>query len=55
MKRSDFAAQLIIARMKFAVGLSGVMGFSLSQRVYGQGKKQYVGDGSTQYLRGTLV
>jgi hypothetical protein len=47
MKRSDFAAQLIIARMKFAVGLSGVMGFKLKSKGIRQGKKEYTGDGST--------
>ena len=47
MRRSDIAAQLIIARMKFAVGLSGVMGFKLKSKGIRQGKKEYTGDGST--------
>ena len=47
MKRSDFSANLTIARMKFAVGLSGVMGFKLKSKGIRQGKKEYTGDGST--------
>lgn len=47
MKRSDFTANLTIARMKFAVGLSGVMGFKLRSKGIRQGKKEYTGDGST--------
>ena len=47
MKRSDFTANLTIARMKFAVGLSGVMGFKLKSKGVRQGKKEYTGDGST--------
>jgi hypothetical protein len=47
MKRSDFTANLTIARMKFAVGLSGVMGFKLKSKGIRQGKKEYEGDGST--------
>ena len=47
MKRSDFTANLTIARMKFAVGLSGVMGFKLKSKGIRQGKKEYTGDGST--------
>ena len=45
--RSDFSANLTIARMKFAVGLSGVMGFKLRSKGIRQGKKEYTGDGST--------
>ena len=33
--------------MKFAVGLSGVMGFKLKSTGIRQGKKEYTGDGST--------
>tara|TARA_B100000287_G_scaffold242633_1_gene228074 strand:- start:129 stop:611 length:483 start_codon:yes stop_codon:yes gene_type:complete len=33
--------------MKFAVGLSGVMGFKLKSKGIRQGKKEYEGDGST--------
>jgi len=47
MKRSDFSANLTIARMKFAVGLSGVMGFKLRSKGIRQGKREYTGDGST--------
>jgi hypothetical protein len=47
MKRSDFTANLTVARMKFAVGLSGVMGFKLKSKGIRQGKKEYEGDGST--------
>ncbi len=47
MKISDFTANLTVARMKFAVGLSGVMGFKLKSKGIRQGKRQYTGDGST--------
>ena len=47
MKRSDFTANLTIARMKFAVGLSGMMAFKLKSKGIRQGKKEYTGDGST--------
>ena len=47
MKLSDFTANLTIARMRFAVGLSGVMGFKLRSKGIRQGKKEYTGDGST--------
>jgi hypothetical protein len=47
MKKSDFTANLTIARMRFAVGLSGVMGFKLRSKGIRQGKKEYTGDGST--------
>ena len=47
MKRSDFTANLTVARMKFAVGFSGVMGFKLKSKGIRQGKKEYEGDGST--------
>ena len=45
--KSDFTANLTIARMKFAVGLSGVMGFKLKSKGVRQGKREYIGDGST--------
>ena len=45
--RSDFSANLTIARMKFAVGLSGVMGFKLRSKGIRQGKREHTGDGST--------
>jgi hypothetical protein len=47
MKLSDFTANLTVARMKFAVGLSGVMGFKLKSKGIRQGKREYTGDGST--------
>ena len=47
MTRSDFTANLTVARMNFAVGLSGVMGFKLRSKGIRQGKKEYTGDGST--------
>ena len=48
MSRTDFTANLTVARMKFAVGLSGVMGFKLKSTGIRQGKKEYTGDGSTR-------
>ena len=42
-KLSDFTASLIVARMKFAVGLSGVMGFKLKSTGTRQGEKRYTG------------
>ena len=42
-KLSDFTASLTVARMKFAVGLSGVMGFKLKSTGTRQGEKRYVG------------
>ena len=33
--------------MKFAVGLSGVMGFKLKSKGIRQGKREHTGDGST--------
>ena len=47
MTSTDFTASLSIARMKFAVGLSGVIGFKLKSTGIRQGKKEYTGDGST--------
>ncbi len=47
MRSSDFTANLTIARMKFAVGLSGVMGFKLKSKGIRQGKIEYTGNGST--------
>ena len=46
-KQTDYTATLTVARMKFAVGLSGVMGFKLKSTGIRQGKKEYTGDGST--------
>jgi len=47
MKRTDFTATLTVARMKFAVGLSGVMSFKLKAPGRLAGSKTYIGDGST--------
>ena len=47
LSKTDFTANLTVARMKFAVGLSGVMGFKLKSTGIRQGKKEYTGDGST--------
>ena len=44
---TDFTANLTVARMKFAVGLSGLMAFKLKSTGVRQGKKEYTGDGST--------
>ena len=46
-ERSDFTATLTIARMKFALGLSGVMSFKLKSTGIRQGKREYTGNGST--------
>ena len=46
-KITDYTATLTVARMKFAVGLSGVMGFKLKSTGVRQGKKEYTGDNST--------
>tara|TARA_B100001250_G_scaffold374407_1_gene361216 strand:+ start:2370 stop:5207 length:2838 start_codon:yes stop_codon:yes gene_type:complete len=45
---SDFSAKLTIARMKFAVGLSGVMAFKLKSTGVRQGEKEFQGDGTTK-------
>jgi len=42
-KFTDYTAALTVARMKFAVGLSGVMGFKLKSTGTRQGEKRYVG------------
>ena len=44
---SDFTASLTVSRMKFSVGLSGVMAFKLKSTGVRQGKKEYTGDNST--------
>jgi len=45
--KTDFTASLTVARMKFAVGLSGVMGFKVKSTGVRQGKKEYTGDSTT--------
>jgi len=44
---SDFTASLVVSRMKFAVGLSGLMSFKLYSKGRLTGSKTYTGDGST--------
>ena len=46
-KLTDYSATLTIARMKFAVGLSGLMSFKLKSTGIRQGEKAYTGDNST--------
>tara|TARA_R100001443_G_scaffold36327_1_gene50172 strand:- start:10524 stop:13127 length:2604 start_codon:yes stop_codon:yes gene_type:complete len=46
-KITDYTANLTINRMKFAVGLSGGLGFKLKSTGVRQGSKTYTGDGST--------
>ena len=43
----DFTASLTIARLKFDVGLSGVLGFKLNATGRFAGKREYTGDNST--------
>ena len=50
---TDYTATLTVARMKFAVGLSGVMGFKLKSTGIRQGKKEYTGDNSTKIFNWT--
>ena len=45
-KITDYTANLTVARMKFSVGLSGVMGFKLKSTGVRQGSKTYTGDGT---------
>ena len=46
-KLTDYTATLTVARMKFSVGLSGLMSFKLKSKGIRQGKKEYTGDNST--------
>merc|ERR1711981_72188 len=46
-KRTDFTASLTIARCKFDVGLSGVVGFKLNAVGRFANKKEFTGDGTT--------
>ena len=52
-RQTDYTATLTIARMKFSVGLSGVMGFKLKSTGTRQGKKEYVADGTTTVYQWT--
>jgi hypothetical protein len=47
-KISDYTANLTIARMKFAIGLSGMMSFKLQQQGRLPYSVEFTGDGSTQ-------
>jgi len=44
---NDYSANLTIARMKFAVGLSSVIGFKLKSKGYRGPLAEFTGDGST--------
>ena len=44
---TDFSASLTISRMKFAVGLSGLLAFKLKSIGTIQGERKYTGDNST--------
>jgi len=44
---TDYTASLTLARMKFAVGLSGMMGFKVKNKGRYAGSKTFTGDGST--------
>ena len=46
-KSVDYTASLTVARVKFDVGLSGVLGFKLNATGRFAGKREYTGDGST--------
>ena len=54
MTKTDFTANLTVARMKFAVGLSGDMSFKLKSTGVRQGKKEYTGDNSTTVFNWTV-
>ena len=51
--KTDFTASLTINRMKFAVGLSGVMAFKLKSTGVRQGSRSYTGDNSTTVFNWT--
>jgi hypothetical protein len=44
----DFTSSLTVARIKFDVGLSGMLGFKLNAIGRFAGKREYTGDGITQ-------
>ena len=46
-KTTDFTSSLTIARMKFDLGLSGLLSFKLNAVGRFAGKREYTGDGST--------
>ena len=45
--RADYTANLTIARMKFSVGLSSVVGFKVKSKGYRGPLEEFTGDGST--------
>ena len=45
---NDFTATVTVARLKFDVGLSGVLGFKLNATGRFAGKREYTGDGVKQ-------
>ncbi len=50
----DFTASVTIARLKFDVGLSGVLGFKLNAVGRFAGKKEHTGDNSTRNFKWTV-
>ena len=50
----DFTASLTISRLKFDVGLSGVLGFKLNAVGRFAGKKQHTGDNSNKKFKWTV-
>ncbi len=50
----DFTASLTISRLKFDVGLSGVLGFKLNAVGRFAGKKEHIGDNSTTDFKWTV-
>jgi len=46
-RAKDFTASLTVSRLKFDVGLSGVLGFKLNATGRFAGKREYTGDGTT--------
>ena len=49
--KSDFTANLTIARMKFSVGLSSVLGFKVKSKGYRGEVAEFTGDGSTKAFK----
>ena len=47
-KSRDYAANLTVARLKFDIGLSGLMSFKLKAKGRLAGSKEYTGDGTTR-------
>ena len=52
-RTNDFTASLTISRLKFDVGLSGVLGFKLNAVGRFAGKKEHVGDNTTKKFQWT--